>query len=177
MTELLRYTPEAEKFESVWMKTKTANHGRDLRNMKAQTFGSKILGETLYDANATDFYLLFDRDFFIENYDRIIDAHENLGTFETYIFLIKASLGQDTQVTFESPSAGHLKIYIVEASEVHEMVTQSGDDVEVKTESAGAASLGLKASTSIHTTNQVESMLKSIEAGGIFVEYFFSVGA
>lgn len=177
MTELLRYTPEAERFESAWMEAKTKNQGSDLRKMKSQTFGSRVLGETLYDSNATDFYLLFDRDFFIDNYERIIDAHERLGTFETYIFLIKAALGEDTQVTFESPNAGHLKIYIVEASEVREMVTQSDDEVTVKTEGAVISNLGLRASTSIYTTNQVKAMLQSLEASGVFVEYFFSVGA
>lgn len=173
MTQLFRYTPEAESFHRVFLKSKGATAGKSLIDFKADTYGSKALGYALYDSEATDFYLRFDRDFFSENYNGIIDAHEYLGTFETYLYLIRAALGQQTVVSFDTPSAGHLIINISEFSILKNAVTISGDQIIAINETGGEDELQFDATTSIYTISQVKTMLESIEAGGVFVEYNF----
>lgn len=177
MTLLFRRSIESDKFLKVWEAAKNKNTGLSLLDMDKKAYGSKILGYTLYDANATDFQLRFDREFFAENYDGIIDSHETLATYETIIYLIKAALGQNTVVNFETPSPAHLIININEPSVLSEFTTLEGDRVMAKNQAGTLDELMLKSTTSQYTLNQVETMLKSIEGAGVYVEYNFITGA
>lgn len=177
MTVLFRSSDGGQKFLDVWNKAKSKNTGFALVEMNKNCYGSKILGYTLADAEATDFQLRFDRDFFAENYDEIIDSHETLATYDTIIFLIKAALGNGTVVTFEAPESAHLIINIQERSELANFVTVSGDKIMAKNQSGGLDFLMFKSTASEYTLNQVKSMLKSIEGAGVFVEYNFIKGA
>lgn len=177
MTVLFRKSEGGQRFLNVWNDAKSRNQGFALFDMDKKVCGSKVLGYTLADTSATDFQLRFDREFFAENYDQIINSHETLATYETLIFLIKAALGAETVVTFESPNPAHLIVNIQEPSNLARMKTIGGDTVMAK-DGAGALNyLMLKATTSQYTLNQVEMMLKSIEAAGVFVEYNFIKGA
>lgn len=177
MTLLFRNSEESGKFLNVWEAAKNKNTGLALLDMDKSAYGSKVLGYALYDANATDFQLRFDRDFFAENYDGIIDSHETLATFETIIYLIKAALGQSTVINFESPNPAHLIININEPSVLSEFATLTGDQVMATNQAGTLDELMLKSTTSQYTLNQVETMLKSIEGAGVYVEYNFITGA
>lgn len=171
--ELFRFTPEAQKFADTWNLAKAKSCGYSLQSMSSEMYSSKILGEILYDAEATDFSLRFDREFFSNNYNNIIDAHEDLGMFNTYEYLIKGALGQRTQVTFEVPKGGHLIINISEIGDKTKTITQNGDDLLVKNQSGTKEDLLLKATTSEYTLNQVIKMIESINVAGVFIEIKF----
>jgi hypothetical protein len=173
MTVLFRNSIEGGRFLNVWNAAKSANSGVALYDMDQESYGSKILGYTLADANATDFALRFDREFFATNYDRIIDSHETLGTMDTIIYLIQAAMTTGTIVTLESPNPAHLIIHIQEPSSLGNAFTLTGDQVITKS----SDKLMFKATTSEYTLNQVKTMLRSIEAAGVFVEYDFIKGA
>lgn len=176
MTLLFRKSIESDKFLKVWEAAKNKNTGLSLLEMDNKAYGSKALGYALYDAEATDFQLRFDREFFAENYNGIIDSHETLATYETIIYLIKAALGQNTIVNFETPSPAHLIININEPSVLVEFATLTGDQVMATNQAGTLDELMLKAATSPYTLNQVVTMLKSIEGAGVYVEYNFIKG-
>ncbi|AUR98984.1 hypothetical protein NVP1259O_22 [Vibrio phage 1.259.O._10N.286.48.F4] len=169
MTVLFRNSIEGGRFLNVWNAAKSANSGVSLHDMDQESYGSKILGYTLADANATDFALRFDREFFAANYDRIIDSHETLGTMNTIIYLAQAALGFDAVVTLESPNPAHLIIHIQEPSKLGNAATLVGEQIITKS----GDKLMFKATTSEYTLNQVETMLRSIEAAGVYIEYNF----
>lgn len=173
MTVLFRNSEGGAKFLKVWDAAKAKNSGFALIDMNQKGYGSKVLGYALADAGATDFQLRFDREFFSDNYDKIIDSHETLGTYDTIIFLIKAALGRGTTVTFESPLPAHLIVNIQEASVLSNFATKSGDQVMAMDGASGLNYLMFKSTTSEYTLNQVETMLKSIEASGVFIGYKF----
>lgn len=171
--ELFRFTPEAKTFSELWHKAKARSSGFALQDMNETAYSSKILGEVIYDSNATDFSLRFDREFFSSNMNNIIDAHENLGMFNTYEYLIKGALGPNTNVTFEVPKGGHLIINIAEVGDKAQSLTQSGESLLVKNSAGLKENLLFKATTSEFTLNQVIKMIESINVAGVFIEIKF----
>lgn len=171
--ELFRFTPEAKTFSELWHKAKAKSSGFALQDMNETAYSSKILGEVIYDSNATDFSLRFDREFFSTNMNNIIDAHEDLGMFNTYEYLIKGALGPNTSVTFEVPNPGYLIINIAEVGDKTQALTQSGERLLVKSNTGSKDSLLFKATTSEFTLNQVVKMVESISVAGVFVEIKF----
>lgn len=171
--ELFRFTPEAQKFAETWHLAKAKSSGFDLQSMNDEMYSSKILGDMLYGANATDFSLRFDKEFFSDNFNNIIDAHESLGMFNTYDYLIKGALGQKTEVTFEVPKPGHLIINVAEIGGKTKTITHGGDDLLAKSQSGTKEDLLLKFTTSEYALNQVIKMIESINVAGVFIEIKF----
>lgn len=177
MSVLFRKSDDGQKFLNIWNVAKSKISGAALYKMNDKCYGSEVLGYALADAGATDFEIRFDRDFFAKNYNQIIDSHETLGTYDTIEFLVRAALGSGTVVTFDSPAPAHLIINIQEPSSLANALTIAGDKIMAKDGAGGLNYLMFKATTSEYTLNQVKTMLKSIEASGVFIEYNFIEGA
>lgn len=174
MTVLFRQSEGGQRFLNVWNHAKSLNTGYALVDMNDTVYGSQAFGYALHDAEATDFQLRFDRDFFSLNYDQIIDSHETLATYDTIIYLIKAALGQNTVISFETPLSGYLIVNIQEPSVNVNAATLAGNLIKTKTT---LDQLMWKATTSEYTLNQVKTMLESIELAGVYVEYNFIKGS
>lgn len=135
--------------------------------MATEIIGSVVLGEALEASQLIKLGFILNPEFFANHYQEIFDALNNAGTFKSYEILIRALLGVNTEVSFDVPNAGHLRINIVEEVFERGLRSHALEGMETKSK------LGeLVTTASSHwAMQQILLALKNLETNGIYVEY------
>lgn len=93
-------------------------------------YGSKGLGEILYDGNYIELVKAIKRSIFLASYGAIIASFKKTGTYESLITIIKAIFGADAGITFTVDSPGVLGIDIAQhSSDVLNWVTRDNQSI------------------------------------------------
>lgn len=201
MTQLFKNNDDNEKFHQIWKKVKTDLTASELLKMKGEIIGSKALGYALFDIGVFDVGFELDREFFAENYLVILEALSRPITFDSYIIIIKALLGENVSVSFSVPSPGHLIINITETALEFGLTdsdgagvlatlignlgagwaTQHGTGIETL-QGTGItfrkfSDYGILVNSVIspYTLEQARVVLESLITSGVFTEYNFNV--
>jgi hypothetical protein len=167
----LIYDDESNRFfADVYQKAKNSVSGKALVGMDSQVIGSKILGDTLESTDLVQLGFTLQPDFFSRHYQDIFAALKSAGTFESYVTLIRALLGEKTEVTFEIPKAGHLKINVIEEVELRGLMTKQNDGGGMIDDTQPRGVL-IATATSHWAIQQILLALQNLQPNGIFVEY------
>jgi hypothetical protein len=136
---------------------------------------SKYFGYFIWDNNLSDLVPFFSREYFASNWTAIFDAFKVAGTFEAYILIIKSALGDDTQVTFEVPSASHLIIKITEPTGILQWSAYSNDEFKDVYPAPVEENKTLVFSKALGdlTVNETLKLIELLNVNGIFVEVDF----
>lgn len=84
---------------------------RHLWLFKDSFANSKMFGEFIWDNDLSDLAPFFTRDYWSNNYEAIINALEDAGTYQAFTTIIESALGSGS-VIFEVSSTSHLRITI-----------------------------------------------------------------
>ncbi|UKA23395.1 hypothetical protein IHC92_20805 [Photobacterium damselae subsp. damselae] len=174
MTQLFKDDAENKLFYSIMQKAKDRILIQDLILMNKDIIGSKALGYVLYDSNVLDVGFEIDREFFATHYVSIFEAMAANGVRESWITLIKALLGEKTEITFEIPNPGHLRINIKEDIEnsTYGLVFETDKPIGALAQTAGLNSgIIMRTVGSNYTINQARNVLENLAVDGVFTEF------
>lgn len=175
MAQLFKDDAENKLFYSIMQKAKDRILIQDLILMNKDIIGSKALGYVLYDSNVLDVGFEIDREFFATHYVSIFEAMAANGVRESWITLIKALLGEKTEITFEIPNPGHLRINIKEDTEnsTYGLAFEDHDHVVGALAKTAGSQVGIKMRSvgSNYTINQARNVLENLVVDGVFTEF------
>lgn len=143
-------------------------------------YGSKPLGEFLYDEKRFPLTNAIKREIFIGCFQELFQAWAFCGTFESYILVFKKIFGEDVEIVFTVPGPGKLVIditatglqdyeflarSIVDEAYVSDTVVDEVDDTIVFSTVQG-----------IETQSELEKVLFTMVPNGIYTTVSLTIG-
>lgn len=172
------YRPDkelTETFKQIWIEAKAKNIALDAESMSNEIIGSVAFGYVLYDNGVFDVVQNIDRDFFAENYVAILDSMRRAGIYDTYTYLIKQVLGEQTVIKYSSPRPRHLIINASDLGREYKKLVSTPDTNWI-TESINGFGLLTSEPISIFTISQLNTVLKILaNPAGTYLEVFFDM--
>lgn len=140
-----------------------------------------VLGELLFDLNASPLSKAISRDIFRESFSTIFDAFLVAGSFESYLTVFRNIFGESVSVEFTIPAPGKLNIDIEAAgSALYNFVARQIVDNLYVTDTIvddEGDTIVFQSIKGFESQYELERMLFEMVPDGIYTEITLTVGA
>lgn len=143
-------------------------------------YNNFLLGELIYDLEASPLSNAIRRDIFIETFNALFSNFQVAGSFESYIEVFKRIFGDDVGITFTVPGPGRLQI-LIEANglQISNLVTRYlvGDEYvfDYLVDREGDR-ISVQTVKGIESQYELELMLNEMVPAGVFTEITLTTG-
>lgn len=129
---------------------------------------SRHFGEFLWDNQLMDLAAFFSRRYWSTNYEAIIKAMGQAGTYEAIITVVESAMGAG-YITFENPAPSHLIVRITPEVVNHNWVDETGDNVQAL-DGTNLDDVIFADSASPLSFQETVKLIELLNVNGVFIE-------
>ena len=158
---------EENKFFNVFNRVVSSTMS-DIEEYYNQAYGSKELGNTLYELQKVPVYKILEKSLFLKAYSKILEGETYIGTIEGYLTILRAIFGDNAIIKLTIVNPLHLKFditaevqqfYLWVDNNNNELVDENGDNIVFEEILA------------VLSNRQFLELLKQTTNAGTFVEF------
>ena len=158
---------EENKFFTVFSEV-VASTMLDLEEYYNQAYGSKELGNALYELQRVPIYKVLEKSLFLKAYSKILQGQAYIGTIEGYLTILRAIFGDNATINLTIVSPLHLKFditaevqqfYLWVDNQNNEIIDENGDNIV------------FEEIVALLSSRQLLELLKQTTNAGTFVEF------
>lgn len=146
----------------------------NLWSLKDTVVYSNYFAGYVWDFELMDLARFFTRDYWVENFTSIIFAVNSACSYESFLSLIGSALGAGTIVSFQTPKAGHLIIYIQSGTDQDAFGAFNGVSTDLVVTEGGDQIVFSNAKSPL-TVAETEALVRLLVPSGVFVEIVFGL--
>ena len=158
---------EENKFFTVFSEVVNSTMS-DIEQYYNQAYGSKELGNALYELQRVPIYRVLEKSLFLKAYSKILQGEAYIGTIEGYLTILRAIFGDNATINLTIVAPLHLKFditaevqqfYLWVDNYNNEIVDENGDNIV------------FEEIVALLSSRQLLELLKQTTNAGTFVEF------